>query len=127
MTTRLYAHASAAAALLLTAAACHPDLHPRWVALTTLLTAVLFAWLARRMYAQARREQAVGQRLELLADEVSFVLPPPCCSFWLHSDGEVHAPGCTPPASPPAPPLTVDEWAAFTQITSAFHRAGGAT
>ncbi|MDX2520560.1 MULTISPECIES: hypothetical protein [Streptomyces] len=94
MTTRVYAHASVAAALLLTAAACYPALHPRWIALTTLFTAVLFAWLARRLYAQARRERAVWQRLELLDDEVSFVLPPPCCPFWLHSDGEVHAPDC---------------------------------
>ncbi|MEH0431249.1 hypothetical protein QBB34_33965 [Streptomyces stelliscabiei] len=128
MTTRLYAHASATASLLLTAAACHPALHHRWVAYSSLFTAVVLAWLARRQYAQARREGGVLQRLERLRDEEArFELPPPCCPFWLHSDGEVHTPGCTRQASPPAPPLTVDEWAAFTQITSAFHRAGGAT
>jgi hypothetical protein len=118
MTTRLYAHASVAAALLLTAAACYPALHPRWIALTTLFTAVLFAWLARRLYAQARRERAVWQRLELLADEASFALPPPCCSFWLHSDGEVHAPGCPRSTGTVLTPL---EERAFTQIVAGLH------
>ncbi|MDX3294645.1 hypothetical protein PV569_13105 [Streptomyces scabiei] len=115
MTTRLYAHASAAAALLLTAAACHPDLHPRWVALTTLLTAVVFAWLARRLYAQARREGGVLQRLERLKDdEARFELPPPCCPFWLHSDAEIHTPSC--PRSTETTTLTPAEEAAFAEI-----------
>ncbi|MDX3202105.1 hypothetical protein [Streptomyces scabiei] len=123
MTTRMYAHASTAAALLLTAAACHPDLHPRWIALTTLGCAVLFAWLARRQYAQARLEQALGQRLKRLADEAGFVLPPPCCPFWLHSDGEVHAPRCR--RSTESTVLTPREEQEFTRIQAAFHRTGG--
>ncbi|QTU64246.1 hypothetical protein [Streptomyces scabiei] len=124
MTTRMYAHASAAAALLLTAAACHPDLRPRWIALTTLLTAVLFAWLARRQYAQARLEQAVGQRLKRLADEAGFVLPAPCCPFWLHSDGEVHAPRC--PRTTERTVLTSHEELEFALIEAAFKHGGAA-
>ncbi|MEI5522505.1 hypothetical protein WB388_18040 [Streptomyces brasiliscabiei] len=124
MTTRLYAHASAAAALLLTAAACHPALHPQWVAFSTLFTAVVFAWLARRLYAQARREGGVLERLERLRDdEARFELPPPCRPFWLHSDAEIHTPGC--PRSTGTATLTPAEEAAFAEIEAGLSATYG--
>lgn len=127
MTTRLYAHASAAAAVLLTVGSCWAALHVQWVGWSTLLTAILFAHLARRCYTQARHEQAIAQRLERLGEgeRSTAELPPPCCSFWLHSDGEVHAPRCTrPPAARTT--LTPAERSAFAEITRAFHQTGGA-
>jgi hypothetical protein len=126
LTTRLYARVSAAAAVLLTAGACHPALHPRWVGLSTLFTAVFFAWLARRCYAQARLERAVQQRLEWFhrEDDEPFVPPAPCCSFWRHTDRKVHGPDCTRPAGARTT-LTSEEEAAFAGLKAAFHRAGG--
>lgn len=123
-TTRLYAHTSAAAAALLTAGAIHPYLHtPRWIAAATLVTACCLAWNARRCYEQARRERMVEQRLERLNDDTVLVeLPPPCCSFWQHSDGEVHGPDCTRPTTT----LTHAEERAFAEITAALHQPGGA-
>ncbi|WP_405960579.1 hypothetical protein OG235_24605 [Streptomyces sp. NBC_00024] len=130
MTTRLYAHTSAAAAVLLALGACYTAAHTWWLGLSTLLTAHVFSTFARRCYTQARREQAIQQRLEglkgLSDDEAYFELPPPCCTFWLHSDGEVHSPSeCTRPAAARTT-LTPAEEQAFTQITAALHRSGGA-
>jgi hypothetical protein len=119
MTTRLYAHASTAAAVLLTAAACYAHtLNAGWPALSGLLPAAVFAWNARRCYDQARHEQAVLQRLERLRNERTPPVPPlPCCSFWLHSDGEVHAPDCTRPAAARTT-LTPLEEREFTRIVA---------
>jgi hypothetical protein len=127
MTTRHYAHACAAAAVLLTAGSCSPALHTRWAGLALLLAGCLFAALARRCYDRARREQAVQQRLERLTveDGDRFVPPPPCCSFWRHTDRQVHGPDCTRPA-PAETTLTPRELQEFTRITAAFHQPGGA-
>jgi hypothetical protein len=122
MTTRLYAHACTAAAVLLTAAACYAAvIDAGWPALGSLYTAGVFAWSARRCHTQARREHAVQQRLERLTAGHAPVNPPaPCCSFWLHSDGEVHGPDCTrPPAARTT--LTTAEQIAFARITAAFN------
>jgi hypothetical protein len=129
MTTRLYAHVSTAAAVLLTAAACYAyALDAGWPALGGLLPAGVFAWNARRCYTQARRERAIEQRLKRLGqDEApSAVLPPPCCSFWLHSDGEVHSPSdCTRPRAARST-LTELEEQEFARLASALRGAGGA-
>lgn len=128
-TTRLYAHASTAAAILLTAGACYAAADTTWwPAISGLLPAGMFVWNASRCYTQARRERAIEQRLERLThDEPAAVeLPPVCCSFWRHTDGEVHSPSdCTRPAPAPTT-LTPAEGHAFTEIASAFHQAGGA-
>lgn len=128
MTTRLYAHTSTAAAILCTVGAIYASLHITWwVAALSLNAGFFFAGNAQRCYTQARRERAVQQRLERLNrdEDESAVPPPPCCSFWLHSDGEVHAPDCTrPPGARTS--LTPAERSAFAEITRAFHRTGGA-
>jgi hypothetical protein len=122
LTTRLYAHACTAAAVLLTAAACYAAvIDAGWPALGSISTAVVFAWSARICHTQARHERAVQQRLERLNDGRAPVEPLlPCCSFWLHSDGEVHGPDCPrPPAARTT--LTLAEQLAFAQITAAFN------
>jgi hypothetical protein len=128
LTTRLYAHACTAAAVLLTTAACYAAvIDAGWPALGSIYTAGFFAWSARRCHAQARRERAVQQRLERLNNRHAPVeLPAPCCSFWLHSDGEIHSP--TACARPPAArtTLTPTEQDAFEALTEVFHRTGGA-
>lgn len=123
----MYAHASAVAAILLTLGAGYTASHTWWLGASTLLTACLFSSFARRSYTQARHEEAIQQRLERLTPEETTVVevPPPCCSFWLHSDGEVHGPDCTRPAAARTT-LTPAEAQAFTQITQVFHRTGGA-
>ncbi|MCL6733322.1 hypothetical protein [Streptomyces neyagawaensis] len=128
MTTRLYAHASTAAAVLLTIAACYAAaIDAGWPAFGSLYMAVFFAWRARLCHTQARHECAVEQRLKRLKDGLAPAEPPsPCCSFWLHSDGEVHGPDCTRPAAARTT-LTPEEEAAFAVLEAAFHRAGGAT
>lgn len=129
MRTRLYAHASAAAAVLLTLGVGYTAVHRgEWLALFSLSTVALFSWNARRCYALARREQVIAQRLERLGSQDTGPcdeLPSPCCSFWLHSDGEVHAPGCTRPAAARTT-LTPAERTAFAEIARAFHRTGDA-
>ncbi|MDX3634303.1 hypothetical protein PV728_29380 [Streptomyces europaeiscabiei] len=101
MNTRLYARASAAGAVLCTAAACYAAiLNAGWIALGGLPSTVLLAYNARRCHTQARRDRAIEQRLKRLGQEepATAQLPQPCCTFWLHSDGEVHSPsGCTRP------------------------------
>ncbi|MFM9595724.1 hypothetical protein ACKI1J_24310 [Streptomyces scabiei] len=128
MTTRLYAHASAAAALLLTAAACYAAvIGAGWPALGGLYTAVFFTWSATRCYAQARREHTVMRLLTRLApdnDSVQFERSAPCCSFWLHSDGEVHAPGCPRPTETESTGLTPLEEREFAQIVADLHTPG---
>ena len=128
MTTRLYAHTCAAAAVLLTIGSCWTALHIQWVGWSTLLTACLFAHLARRCYTQARRERALEQRLKRLGQEeaVSAVLPQPCCSFWLHSDGQIHSPSeCTRPRAARTTLTTLEEQE-FARLTSSLRGTGGA-
>jgi hypothetical protein len=101
LTTRLYAHACAAAAVLLTGAACYAaTLDAGWPALGGLYTALFFTWSATRCYDQARREHTVERLLGRLGPDAGSVpveLPAPCCTFWQHSD---QAP------APPKPPAT---------------------
>jgi hypothetical protein len=128
LTTRLYAHACAAAAILLTTAACYAaTLDAGWPALGGLYTAIFFTWSATRCYDQARREDTVERLLGRLgpdAGRVSFELPAPCCPFWQHSDQEIHAPGC--PSSTAPASLTPRELQEFARITAAFRQPGGA-
>jgi hypothetical protein len=129
MTTRLYAHASTLGAVLCTAATCYTATHGAgWIALGGLYTSCLLAWNARRCYTQDRRERALEQRLKRLGQEeaVSAVLPLPCCSFWLHSDGQIHSPSeCTRPRAARTTLTTLEEQE-FARLASAFRRAGGA-
>jgi hypothetical protein len=127
MNTRLYAHASMAAAVLLTIGACYTaTLDAWWPALGGLFPAGVLAWNAHRCYTQARREQAVQQRLTRLTRDKTepFVPRPPCCSFWRHTSGQMHGPDCTRPATARTA-LTPAEEAAFAQIAAEFHRTGG--
>jgi hypothetical protein len=128
LTTRLYAHACAAAAVLLTGAACYAaTLDAGWPALGGLYTALFFTWSATRCYDQARREHTVERLLGRLGPDAGSVpveLPAPCCTFWQHSDQEIHAPGC--PSSTETSSLTPRELQEFARITAAFHQPGGA-
>ncbi|MDX2698957.1 hypothetical protein [Streptomyces ipomoeae] len=127
MTTRLYAHASAAGAVLCTATACYTARTTWWIAISGVLSVCVLSDFARRCYTQGRREHAVQQRLERLTreDTEPFVPPPPCCSFWRHTDRQVHGPDCT---RPPAARITLTplEEQEFARIVSAFDQAGGA-
>lgn len=129
MITRLYARASAAGATVCTGAACYAaTLDAGWIALGGLYSAALLAYNARRCYTQARRERALEQRLERLGQEeaVSAVLPLPCCSFWLHSDGQIHSPSeCTRPRAARTTLTTLEEQE-FARLASALRGAGGA-
>lgn len=129
MRTRLYGHISTASAVLCTVGAIYAFLHVTWwVAALSLNAGFFFAGNAQRCYRLARREGAVQQRLERLNredDDARFVPPPPCCSFWRHTDHQVHGPDCTrPPAARTS--LTPAERSAFAKITRAFHQTGGA-
>ncbi|MFF7259502.1 hypothetical protein ACFZCL_04300 [Streptomyces sp. NPDC008159] len=128
MTTRLYAHACTAAAVLFTAAACYAAVNDAgWPALGSIYTAVFFTWSARRCHTQARHERAVELRLQRLNDRPAPVEPlAPCCSFWLHSDGEVHGPHCTRPYDARTR-LTAYEEQEFHRIASALQTPGTAS
>jgi hypothetical protein len=127
MNTRLYARTSTAGAALCTAAACYAvTLDAGWIALGGLYSALLLAYNARRCHTQARRDRAIEQRLKRLGqEEPSAVLPPPCCSFWLHSDGEVHSPSdCTRPRAARTT-LTELEEQELTRLASVLRGARG--
>jgi hypothetical protein len=74
-----------------------------WWALPCAYVAVFLGVCQRRLVADyrrglARREEA---RRAAVLGEVSVAAPPaPCCSFWRHSEGKVHGPGCTRPPLP---------------------------
>lgn len=67
-----------------------------------------------------RHEQA--RRAALLDDETLAEVPPPCCSFWRHSEGKVHGPDCTRPplARRDTYRLTETELAAFEELAAGF-------
>lgn len=69
-----------------------------WLAVPSGYVACLFCWCASRAYNDHRRVLA-RHRQEQRAAAGPAELPRPCCSFWQHSDGAVHAPGCTRPAA----------------------------
>ncbi|MBD9703405.1 hypothetical protein IHE56_15205 [Streptomyces sp. ID01-12c] len=125
MNTRLYARTSTAGAILCTAAACYAaTLDAGWIALGGLYSAALLAYNARRCHTQGRRYRAIEQRLKRLGQEepASAVLPPPCCSFWLHSDGEVHSPSdCTRPLAARTT-LTPSEEREFTRLAASLRQ-----
>ncbi|MGW3135937.1 hypothetical protein [Streptomyces sp. NPDC001139] len=98
--------------------------HERWTAAVILAyVALVLALLAcginhhdrtiRARHERARRAAAVDAR--------TLPAPTPCCSFWLHSDGEIHGPDC---ARPPLPRrdgrLDERERAVFEEITAHF-------
>ena len=69
---------------------------------------------------RVRHEQA--RRAAALDEQAFKQAPTPCCSFWQHSDGEIHGPGCTRP-----PYARYDDYrldpsaaAAFEEISAHF-------
>lgn len=73
------------------------------------ITAVVLAYLAviavviaggSEHHDRTIRDQHDRAREAAGLDDKTLAAPPPCCSFWLHSDGQVHGPDC---ARPPLP------------------------
>jgi hypothetical protein len=73
---------------------------------------------------RTRHEQA--RRAAALDDQTLADVPVPCCSFWRHSEGKVHGPGCTRPPLPRRDTirLTDREQAVFEEIVA--HEEGSA-
>lgn len=83
---------------------------------------LMLAFLGGRCHKAHLTDQATNERARRAARADSLILaePVPCCSFWKHSDGEVHGPDCTRPPEARyvrAPrPRQEDEAAAFEEI-----------
>ncbi|QJT04383.1 hypothetical protein G9272_32210 [Streptomyces asoensis] len=75
--------------------------------------------LARRAHHRKRAEAQRAARLKR-GEQVEPLVP--CCSFWLHSDGQVHGPGCTRPVLPRRDTYRLDPAARaqFEAITAGF-------
>lgn len=65
-----------------------------WMAVLVACTAPSLIVVAAGAHRAHRRARAAAQRAG--QRERGEEVPPlvPCCSFWLNSDGQVHAPGC---------------------------------
>lgn len=73
-------------------------LKPSWWCAPAFYIALLLGWCERRLTADHRRQLRThdrGARRTALIDGLAGQPAAPCCSFWVHSDGEIHAPGCT--------------------------------
>lgn len=118
--TRHYAHGTTAGAILCTAGACYSATYKWWLVIPGLYVACFLAWCARREYATHRRQQAIAERLARLRRGESVIeTPPPCCQFWVHSDGAIHGHDCTrPPAARTS--LTLAEQQALAEITAHY-------
>jgi len=93
-----------------------------WIAALTVSTApglFLVDALCRRAHHRAR---AKAQRTTQLKRGETPAPLVPCCQFWLHSDGEVHGPGCTRPSLPRRDTYRLDPGgrAAFEEITRRY-------
>lgn len=66
---------------------------PLW-SLPAVYVAALLAWCAQREYAFHRRILVGHEQARRAAYGQELDEPVPCCSFWEHSDGAVHGPGC---------------------------------
>ncbi|MFH9072709.1 hypothetical protein [Streptomyces alboflavus] len=112
------------AALLATAAA-YTGHHGHVVPTVGLVYGVLtLLWCGRCDAAADRRVRALMQRAERAARPASPPPPAPCCSFWQHSDGEVHAPDCPRPTAARTPqdgaPLDAHERAVIADIEAHY-------
>lgn len=83
-----------------------------WLLLPGLYVGAIAWWCADQAYTK----HALAQR----ADVEPVPDPGPCCSFWEHSDGQVHGPGCKRPPLPRRDTyrLTPAERTAFDEITA---------
>ncbi|MFI1701988.1 hypothetical protein ACH419_39410 [Streptomyces bobili] len=75
---------------------------------------------ARRTHRQAGEEAQRAARLEA-GEQVQPLTP--CCSFWHHSDGQVHGPDCTRPPLPRRDTYRLDDAGrtAFAEITRRYN------
>lgn len=70
--------------MVFTAVGLYFAVQPSWWCAPAFYIAVLLGWCERRLTADHRRRLR-GRH----------TTPPRCCSFWTHSDGEIHGPDCT--------------------------------
>lgn len=78
---------------------------PSWWCLPALYIATLLGWCQRRLIADHHRQLRVHDRARRaartdalrigLADDLARQPAISCCSFWVHSEGKIHAPDCT--------------------------------
>ena len=98
-----------------------------WLCLPGFYTAAFLAWCGSRLHAEHRRQMVWHERARRTAalDEQALnqtSAPTLCCSFWQHSDGEVHGPGCTRPSYARYDDYRLDPGAAaaFEEISAHF-------
>lgn len=122
MTPSLRTARTCTAAVVLSAcAAAYGATVSPWLILPGTYVGAIAWWCASRAY-DTHRQILARHGQEQRAAAAPAELPLPCCSFWKHSDGEVHGPGCTRPR--PVLPrrdtyrLTLAERAAFDEITA---------
>ena len=122
MTTALRTARTCTAAVILSAcAAAYGATISPWLILPGTYVGAIAWWCASRAYDSHRRTVARHQQ-EQRAVAGPAELPPPCCQFWVHSDGEVHGPDCTRPplARRDRYRLSPGERDAFAEITAHY-------
>lgn len=124
MTSRHIARGCHCTALALTAAAAVFAWHEHWTAGGILAyVAFVLVLLGCGINAHDRSVRASHERARRAAavDARTLPVPVPCCSFWLHSDGDVHGPDCRRPPLPRRDGrLDPAERAVFEEITAHF-------
>lgn len=70
--------------------------HTNWLCVFAFYVAAFLVYCASRLNADHQRQLAEHEEARGAAGVDAEGLPPtvPCCSFWVHSDGEVHGPDC---------------------------------
>lgn len=105
-TSRRDALICGALALAFAAVGIHFALQPSWWCVPPFYIAVLLIWCERHLTADHHRQLRAHDRARCsarvdslrvrLADDIERQRAAlPCCSFFVHSDGEVHGPDCT--------------------------------
>ncbi|WP_262058553.1 hypothetical protein [Streptomyces sp. STR69] len=109
---------TAAAILSACAAAYGATVSPLLILPGTYVGAIAY-WCASRAY-DTHRQILARHVQEQRAAAGPAELPSPCCQFWLHSDGEVHGPGCKRPVLPRRDTYRLDyaDRRAFEEITA---------
>lgn len=124
MSSRTVARGCLATALVFTAAAAVFVGHQRWAAAAILAyVAVVLVLLACGINGHDRsiRARHNEARLAAAVDADTLPVPVPCCSFWQHTDGQVHGPDCTRPPLPRRDGrLDERERAVFEEITAHY-------
>lgn len=107
-----------AAVILAAATAAYGCTISPWLILPGTYVGAIAYWCASRHYDEHKQIVARHQR-EQRAVAGPAELPPPCCSFWRHSDGQVHGPDCSRPllARRDRYRLDPDERRVFEEIT----------